>query len=593
VGHPIVEKKEMQRDGKSYLSYRLKLEDGFYSHYRGHPYFVIASRRDEPSPDIGAVHYRYSYTVGDRRYEGVGDERRLVLADRIEGARPKQTITGFWPPYQSRHLHEMGATLNRMFGFYRDLGFNWVVGGQGGREVYEAGKASGFTVMSSGPPLLNGLMLRGIETQEADHFEYHESAKKHRAGYIGKGVCPTVLASGKYTDALGEAIRRKLSATDHFYSNWEPYMFLKQGCVCDRCKRAFRDHSGMSSEEVDRIWPDVVTDDASEAHNSFSSYQYGEVIALMQRAMTEVGKEMGLSYKPLFAVAYEPAYVDPEHRWSRVHSHSEFYDDVDLAIMWRYHNTTSTTKIRVPQRHFAGNNLPIVDSFDHAAAIVREVGRDASGERLPNLLFMPTEYYARNLVMPRDYYFISLLEFFYGFKGYCTWCTAFKQDARYLALHARANTLISECEDVIRTGTPLSGLETRIVSPVPDVGRKLLFAKGYAHGGEHLIALGNDYLRKVYVQLRVPGIPAGEYGLVDRVSCRVYTKDGGPGWSESDLAGGVWIEVAGKEWAVLEVRVDAREAVSGNDRVTDMQVRARAERDSASLQDYAEAIARY
>lgn len=61
--------------------------------------------------------------------------------------------------------------------------------------------------------------------------------------------------------------RAGLKMSDNLYANWEPNAFRKRGCACDRCKAAFTKFSGMTAEEVDKVWPDVIRDADSQAHN--------------------------------------------------------------------------------------------------------------------------------------------------------------------------------------------------------------------------------------------------------------------------------------------------------------------------------------
>ena len=159
------------------------------------------------------------------------------------------------------------------------------------------------------------------------------------------------------------------------------------------------------------------------------------------------------------------------------------------------------------------------------------------------------------MVMPKDYYFMSLLCFFSGLDGYGTWCTHFKLDARYVRLNAKANTLISKLENFVLDGKKVNNAKIKIVSAVPKKisGKKVTLAtvKAFKHKGKELIAIGNDHIARIYVKLQVSGLSGKNYRLYDYASGKVYQKGSSSSYSARDLAKGVIIPVEAKSWSAL------------------------------------------
>ncbi len=553
----LTSSRPIKKGGKDYVKYSFTIlkPNLFVKAYMYYPYLVVQSKTKMPGK-AGKAYYSYAYKVANRQYNGAG-AFSIIVDPRIVGTAPKRFLTGFWMPYQARFLENNVKTTDDIISFYRSLGFNCLNGGNRSKAVFSACKKNDITVYG-GSGFNNGMMLGGVKIPVNDRFVYN--AKTQRKNVIG--VCPVLMySSDKYAKILKEQFTKTLKEADHIYSNWEPYMFIKQGCVCQRCKAAFQKFASLSDTELAKIWPGCVIDKENETHNRFSSYQYAEIIKLAQKLTREAGVDLKLKHKPNFMIAYEPSFVDPDKSWFKTHSHNLFYKDIDMSIMWHYPNSMNLSAFdlkRIPGISLA--TLP--QAFANAIKIKRESGRQVGNERFPKILFMGTEYAMQTtLVMPKDYYFMSLLCFFSGLDGYGTWCTHFKTDARYVVLNAKANTLISKLENIVLDGKKLNNVKITIVSQVPEKigGRTVTLAivKAFEYQGRELVAIGNDHIADIYVKLQVTGLTGRNYHLYDYASGKVYRKNSSSGYSASDLAKGVSILIKAKSWAALMIKTDA------------------------------------
>lgn len=533
-------------DGRTAVTFTIK-KDMFDSYMR-YPYLVVTTERAQGRSDAA---YRWKYTAGGKPYAHEGSFTVIYLP-AITALPPKRFMTGFWMPYQTRYLEDLAGTADALLGFYRAAGFTHCKGTRL-PEVFAAGKKHGLTVLGAGVAD-NGMMISGYKVPDADRFIYHASVGSKR-----DGVCPTrMYADESYRTVLKERIVKVLAEAQHIYANWEPYMFQKLGCVCDRCREEYKAFTKKSESEMAN-WQDAVTNKENDEHNRFSSYQYANIIRRIQSLTREAGEEMNLGYKPDFVIAYEPSYVTPGHSWARAHDHHAFYKDIDSAIAWSYPNTVYLTSFS--RAGIVGNTLTaFVPDIANINRVRRESGHPG-GPRMPRTMLMPTDYFDEQAVLPRDFYMTALLSFFDGLEGYGTWSFHFKQDARYVGLQAKANRIIAELEDIVLDGIVSGKAAASIASPVPKLigGREplLTITRAFVHNGALLAAVANDYPYRTYQTLRIKDMTAGNYRLYDEIAKRVYQKDDGSGFSAAELAAGVTIAVEGKEWAALAVRQSA------------------------------------
>lgn len=527
-------------------------------------FLVISTDRLEPGAHLGRMRYRYVCKSKDKPYDSGWMMLDLVLAPRITAAAVsgQRFVTAFWNPYVMRHLRRHGPTAGRLFAYYRAVGFNTAGGGQSSPAIHRALsdlKLDNFTGSGLAP---NALMFATWERDRADLVPPRDGFKRHAKlsspAEPPWGVCPTKFAEPRYDAIRTKVARRVLRSSRHIYANWEPNAFVKRGCVCQACKAAFASHAGLKPHEVERLWPDVVLDKGSKAHNAFTSWQYGQIIRLLQRATIAAGRELKLDHVPSFIPVISPRYFDPHDVLFQLHHARDYFAAIDRLIIYRYHNTVDALDLDVGQ--LIGNNLSVVRCFDDAMAMAETYGRkDASGRRLPQLYYYGTELYERRLVLPGETYFSSLLAFFHGLDGYGTWTRGFKQDARYMKAHADANSLISRYAPLLSAASPGREVKVKMVSPLPELGAgvpEVLYRRSIGRGRDWLLAVGHDHFHGGYARVSIgPEGPASARTaiLVDETTGRAYIRDAGVGFTSQQLAGGVLVQLDPKQWHVFRL----------------------------------------
>ncbi len=521
------------------VSYNTVVQEIEYPGYLHKPTFVVAPKLNEPNDNIGNIVFSWSYRQNGKLYASSQESFRIVLERRLVAPAPKRFKTGVWSSSSYKCMADKYGTAKRLFKFYRGIGFNWVNGGHSDEGIFRAANELKMDSCFEKAVCPNGLMVclydRGLKPvlEEQAPFVYAN-------GQPGRyGVCPTKFLSGKFDRQYIDRIKQDLQTTRDIYDNWEPYMLHKKGCVCDDCKRSFQAFANLSDAQVKSMWPQVVTSWDSTQHNAFFSWQLSEMMKKTQACIDRAAAEMKLPYKPSFIPSMSPAYVNPNTDWYKIQQPRFFMGELNKLILFRYIN--GINPFSFPRAKLNGNNLAFLPSFNNALSSRKKYGRkDASGRYLPKLYFLQTQhFFGTTLVLPKDYYFTSVLAFIMGFDGCGTWQETHEQEARYLREHVRAHAFISKYEDAVFDGEVLSDFSIRR-HPRAISGKQLLFCRGFVYKGKVFIAVGNDSLQRVNAVISSSGRSAT---LLDDPSAnRKY---------RGDLQKGIAVDIPGKTWLML------------------------------------------
>ncbi len=535
---PLKTQKGKDAKGRNITTYSYSIK---YPKYTRRPFFVIKPKPTTPSKDIGTLSFSWSYKQDGKTYSATPENYTIVLGKKLSAPQPKRFKTGFWlSGGNTKAFTDKKATALQLFKFYKSLGFNWIDGGHSDKGVYEAAQITGldssFEKGLDPNALMPGRFNKKFKQQVDQEAPFtYASTNKRKKRY---GICPTKFLSGKFDSAMIAMAKTKLQETRDIYDNWEPYMFLKQGCVCDDCKKAFQQRYKLSAKTVDKLWPAVVADWNDQQHNRFFSEQLGRIMLKCQKYVEIAGRELKLDYTPSFIPSMHPNFFNPHHKWNRVHNPKDYLHGLNGVILWSYLN--GNNPFSAPSNSMIGNNLAFLPSWDNALNARKKWGRkDKTGHYLPKLYFLQTEYYfAENMVSPKDYYFTSVMVFIHGLDGYGTWGQFFKQEARYLKQNVKANTLISKFEDIVLDGQVINDIKVTQVNPTT---QKVLYSRGFKYQNRYWVAIGNDHLKLITV--KVTGKLKGSK-LDDKLNDKTY---------KGDISKGIILTMPGKSWSFIEL----------------------------------------
>ena len=556
----LKEKEQITRDGKPCTIYTAEVEAGpmqpkTYRDRYGLPALVLAADTNRVGA-LGRLDYRCRYTCGGRRFDPAPKSLALILDEAIQAEPPKEFVQGIWIMRISSRFRDYDKTMRRLLAFYNSIGFNSAFG-SGSPEIYPMLKELGMVryLNTGGKFCPNGYQFNSKDgafwngLPETDHFRFHPRFERHRR----RAVCPATLASEELFSKVKAKAKELLAASDHLYANWEPYMFQKRGCVCDRCRSAFQESASLSAEDVTKVWPACVVDLGSDAHNRFTSHQIARVHAQLQRAVRDASKELGRVTRAEFVPSVSDKEFNPEDARYRTNGSREYAQSLDGVSIWGMPFDTSIGIVNLPRG--IGNNLAMAHDITNTLKVVDEYGRKEDGRRRPRAYNVSGLHFVgeSRFAMPRDHYFTAMLNFLSGMDGHGSY-REFGVDARFLRLRAKAARSMAMYEKWTLHGEARANYSITPASALPAIpNRTILFARFYEHAGQQIIAVGNDYYYPMYVTAQVAGLPPAEnYNFIDRINRRAF--GGRSGFSAADLARGVLIDVPGKEFRILEVR---------------------------------------
>ncbi|MFQ5811041.1 MAG: hypothetical protein ACE5JM_15590, partial [Armatimonadota bacterium] len=540
----------------------------------GLPYFVVTTDLERPGV-LGNAYYKYAYSVNGREYSSSERSFRLVLEERIATESPKEFLQGVWFMNMTRNFTDHDATAHRLLEFYKQVGFN-SIWGVGGPSEYSSAKELGLLVVRSGSKqyCANGyaFMATGELAQqltEEEQFRFHPNFERYGQRYLRPGVvCPEVLASEEFFPHIKESALRNLRTADHLYENWEPYMFQKRGCVCGRCRRAFRQFAGMTDEQVSAIWPDCVVDLQSEIHSRFASHQIARVHRVLQRALREASREMGRTIPAGFVPAISPKEFDPEQDRHYTNGAKEYVRYLDMFTIWGMPFDVNLGVVNL--QRMVGHNLRFLPAIERTLELVGEHGRKQGDRRLPRVCNVSGIHFVGldRFAMPKVYYFQTVMNFLQGMDGHSSYHEA-GVDARFIRLRAKAARIMAAYEQMTLHGARRENYRAEVVSPSPTLpDRDILYSISHERDGERIIALGNDYYKTIYVRLAIDDLgTANAHWLVDRINGRIY--GGETGYSRADLGRGVLIDIPSKEFRILEIHAGGHGVAAADFELTD------------------------
>ena len=487
-------------------------------------FFVLRPRPGEPGP-LGSARWRWRYRVGSRAYASSGRQLSLVLDPAIRAPAPADFLHGFWLMNLKTRFTEPDATVEALVRYYREIGLN-AVWGRSSPAAFRTAEALGMRVVGNagkryghngyGFAVSNGGIWRPMPDEDRFHFHPELKAASQRYARMNQ-LCPTRMLEPDFAPVVVGEAKRLLADAHDIYENWEPQAYQKRGCVCDRCKRAFQQATGWSAARVERQWLVCVRDPRCEAHNRFTAQQIADVMALLQQSVSQASRELGRSEPAYFVPAISPKDFDPAGPRIERHGTREAMQALDAFTIWGMPFDIRLGVVDLPG--LVGHNLSMQRHLENTFALVGAAGRSRDGRAVPwvaNVSGVSLEG-GNRFAMPRVYQFQTLLGFFSGLSGHASY-HEFGIDARFLRVRAETARILSATEDVVLEGERLA-VDARVVSPVPRLrDRRLLFASRHDRGDRRIVAVGNDHVGRVFVELR--GLPPGHWR--DRASGRSY-----------------------------------------------------------------------
>ena len=277
-------------------------------------------------------------------------------------------------------------------------------------------------------------------------------------------ICPEVILN-KNPFVMDILKRHKdlLAATgmDAFEPNWEPFIFERKGCFCDRCLSAF--------EKLTRQPRSHAADD-NPAWINFRSQQHGRIVKLVTETLGRDAFIPTIDAKELNGT--NPAFYAPS-------SYKDYAGELSRMVLWSPY---------IHYRFFSAYSyspdmlLPV----DHAARAVQIPEKHYA---YPNCVQVTTW-----MAEPETLSFQYLIYFFNRWHGASAYTFPGGLDLRWVHALADANKVIVQTEELLHKAKPLPPLKLKNITPIPD--RQLLKNYRFAlSDGTELLAVGNFWPR--------------------------------------------------------------------------------------------------
>ena len=226
---------------------------------------------------------------------------RLETVEAIHAARPHRCrygmcVGGLYDDFQTSRARE------RYIDFAATCGMSWRIAYRRDVAYRNMWRRRGFLVTPSFWHLcMNGFCLgRGEKRPENERY-VAINPKRTPYNQLWRASCPTAILApnGYFATKTAPELANFLEGCDGLWMNWEPYEFRGNGCICDRCRRAFAEYTGLPEDEVAAGWPkelDRKHGKWSEEIRRFRSWQHSQIVRKIDgivRAATGGEKSVG------------------------------------------------------------------------------------------------------------------------------------------------------------------------------------------------------------------------------------------------------------------------------------------------------------
>ena len=208
---------------------------------------------------------------------------RLETVEPIRVARPRRCrygvcIGGLYDDFQTTRAREP------YIDFVADCGMSWRIAYRRDVAYRNMWRQRGFLVTPSFWHLcMNGFCLGRGENRPDDERYVAIDPKRTPQGQLWRASCPTAILDprGFFATKTAQELANFLEGCDGLWMNWEPYEFRGNGCICDRCRKAFAEYTGLPEDEVAAGWPkelDRKHGKWSENIRRFRSWQHSQIV---------------------------------------------------------------------------------------------------------------------------------------------------------------------------------------------------------------------------------------------------------------------------------------------------------------------------
>ena len=421
----------------------------------------------------------------------------------------------------------------------------------------------------------------GRDMPAEDKFVAGPDLLPHWTHYVKRdSVCPLTVIEERPTflNRILPPIRKLAEGFDGVRANWEPFMYVQQGCFCDRCRAKFAKFVSADEGELKTDWPRIATAGGKYAQQwrRFRSLEHAEMIRVLDRHVKSwTGGEKSLGFIPAITwrevnSAWRDNHPSPE---SEPYDYGSFITTIGSwgpYVIWDAAKPYCYVK-RLPLNHFV------------AAKDMREqTDRDYPAPNRPNLFGGTQGIQCGEWITEPEWLEMALDAYFFnGFESTQAYSFPEGLDARFEAAYARSATRAAKFEAAVRGGRRDDGCvelkpvreyalpSTTVTDYLPKYRNvPMLQRTVHVKDGVRTVAVFNFWeWGEAFFNLLAKDLPDGEYVIVDETGV-LYARDAETAsWSAGELAAGVQLQVGSSRTHVFEIRPAGAGALDGVRRV--------------------------
>ena len=472
----------------------------------------------------GKGRLRIKCCQGDSCFMAAPGDITFLIVKPFEGQKPKRYCNGVMTGRCFDDLTDKAVEdLSRMMA---SAGVTWLVA-RGPAERYDMWRKMGIRYITpSAWQFNNGFQIGNGKIPESDRYVAAgvKPADRH-ANYIKSAVCPVTVYSGSdfFRTNTVPFITKFLKGTDGCWSNWEPYMFNRKGCMCARCCRAFAAYVGKPHEEIAAKWPQCVMKGGEyfETVLKFRSLEHAKVVKTLDRVVREAtGGASSLGFIPAIA------WIEMASWW-RPRNYAAEVQAIDYAGALKWMNPWGPYVAWESNYPYVYAKRKPLCHFFAAQDVRKTVNGDYPASARPKLMALPQGYQCGHWLSQPEHIAMALDSYFFnGWESTVEYYFPRGYDARYWNAFARATDRAARYEDFVFDGQraddatsvePFAGVyaspvrmlsgylpDYRNVSPLQRVA--------YDLGGSRMVAVFNFWQKgEAFLTLKAKGLKPGRY----------------------------------------------------------------------------------
>ena len=453
-------------------------------------------------------------------------------------AKPKRYRNGFFPGsgYGVYDDAEASFAYAKMAS---DAGADWWIPSRAPDpellKIYRRAGISLVTPQTGG--IRDGYVVHGgsyVPNKDIPASDRYVARAENPDGTIRTAVCPmTVIKESPFfvTNTLPR-VRKAIAGCDGIWANWEPYNFVNQGCMCERCRRTFAKYLKIDEKELthDIWWNEVKAGGKYAAENRrFRSIVHARMVRTIDRYIREMtGGEDSVGFIPGIAWCEMSQYWRPndypaEAKAIDYAGHLKWIDPWGPYPFWNLDSLFT-------QRE--GFNVV----YWFAAKDVREqVNKDYPLPNRPKLMSFPQGAMSCEWITEPEWLGLGLDSFFFnGWEASVVYFFPKGYDARYWRSFAEATERAAKYEDFVHDGRRCDGevtlktpgfnriLKGKVSQYLPYADVSLVQYAAYEKDGKLIVAVLNFADREsAAVEISHP-VYGQMKGTVPAARCRVF-----------------------------------------------------------------------